>query len=179
MRIISGKFRRRAIHPPKNFKARPTTDIAKESLFNILENEIDIKSLKVLDLFSGTGNISYEFASRGAKNVTSVELNYHHYSFIKKTVQELQLNNEIKVNKSNAFVFMKRSAESFDLIFADPPYDLKELQTIPDIVFENNLLKPDGILIVEHSDKTLFSKHKNFTRQKTYGSVNFSFFTHI
>lgn len=176
MRIIGGKFKKKAISPPKNFRARPTTDMAKESLFNILENEYELSNLKVLDLFGGTGSISYEFASRGVKNITCVELNYNHYNFIKKTIHQLNIDNEVKVIKANAFKFIEKCTERFDLIFADPPYDLKGIETIPDIVFKNNLLLPESVLIVEHSDKTLFSKTPHFTRQKTYGSVNFSFF---
>lgn len=176
MRIISGKFRRKSIFPPKNFKARPTTDVAKESLFNILENLVEIEDLEVLDLFSGTGGISYEFASRGCKHITSVELNYQHFSFIKKTIAELGLENEIKAIKSNAFVFIQRIKEQYDLIFADPPYDLKNLETIPNEIFENKLLKKDGLLILEHSEQNNFSSHPNFTNHKKYGSVNFSFF---
>lgn len=176
MRIISGKFRKKLIKPPKNFKARPTTDMAKESLFNILENEYEITNLKVLDLFGGTGSISFEFASRGVKDITCVELNYNHYNFIKKNIHELNIQNEVKVIKSDVFRFLKKSTEKYDLIFADPPYDLKDINTIPDIIFENNLLLPDSILVVEHSEKTLFSNNKYFVKQKSYGSVNFSFF---
>jgi len=176
MRIISGKFRRRSIFPPKSFRARPTTDVAKESLFNILENQLDIEELKVLDLFSGTGGISYEFASRGCEDITSVELNYMHFGFIKKTIAELKLEKEIKAVKSNAFVFIKHIKEQYDLIFADPPYDLKNLETLPDEIFNNNLLKPDGLLILEHSEQNNFNAHPNFTNHKKYGSVNFSFF---
>lgn len=176
MRIISGKFKKKAIIPPKNFKARPTTDMAKESLFNILENEYDFENLKILDLFGGTGSISYEFASRGVTDITCIELNYNHYSFIKKNSIALNIQNELKVIKTDVFRYIRNCNEKYDLIFADPPYDLKNIDTIPDLIFNNNLLLPNSILIVEHSDKTLFAKHPNFVRQKSYGSVNFSFF---
>lgn len=176
MRIISGKFRRKSIFPPKNFRARPTTDMAKESLFNIIENEYEISNLKVLDLFGGTGSISYEFASRGCTDITCVELNYNHFNFIKKTMFDLKIENEMKVVKGNAFNFLKNYSTKYDLIFADPPYDLPNIEQIPEVVFQNNLLNNEGILIVEHSEKTVFSKSERFTRLKSYGSVNFSFF---
>lgn len=176
MRIISGKFKRKAIYPPKNFKARPTTDVAKESLFNIIENDYDIDELKVLDLFSGTGSISYEFASRGCEDITCVELNHKHYSFIVKTVNELGLKDDIHVAKANAFRYLEKCPHKFNFIFADPPYDLKGIETIPELVFKNELLLPNGTLIVEHSENTNFTDSQFFTRTKKYGSVNFSFF---
>ncbi len=176
MRIISGKFRKKSIYPPKNFHARPTTDMAKESLFNILENEFDLENIKVLDLFGGTGSISYEFASRGCQDITCVELNFNHYSFIKSTAASLGISEELHVTKANVFNYLPKCPHKYNLIFADPPYELKNIETIPDHVFNNQLLLLGGVLIVEHSDKTLFAKHPNFTRQKTYGSVNFSFF---
>ncbi len=177
MRIISGKFKKKAIHPPKNFRARPTTDVAKESLFNIIENEYDIEELKVLDLFGGTGSISYEFVSRGCNDITCVEINFKHYSFIKQTTFDLGIQNEVHVTKANVFRYLTHCPHKFNLIFADPPYDLKGIDTIPELVFNNELLLPNGTLIVEHSNKTLFSKSPYFTRQKNYGSVNFSFFS--
>jgi len=176
MRIISGKFKKKSIYPPKNFNARPTTDVAKESLFNILENEFEIENLKVLDLFGGTGSISYEFASRGCKDITCVEINFNHYNFIKKTIHELGVQNEVHVTKANVFNYLPKCPHKYDLIFADPPYELENIETIPDLIFKYQLLLPNSTLIVEHSDKTLFSKSPLFTRQKTYGSVNFSFF---
>jgi len=176
MRIISGKFRKKTIKPPKNFKARPTTDMAKESLFNIIENEYDIENIKVLDLFGGTGSISFEFASRGCKDITCVEMNYNHYNFIKKTSVELDIKNDIHVTKANVFRYLSNCPHQYDFIFADPPYDLEGIETIPELVFTNNLLLPSGTLLVEHSNKTIFIKTPNFIRQKTYGSVNFSFF---
>ena len=179
MRIISGRFRKKTIQPPKNFRARPTTDVAKEGLFNILENRLDFESLKVLDLFSGTGSISYEFVSRGCLDVTSVELNYHHFDFINKTVHQLEIQKEMKVIKSNAFVFISHMNQQYDLIFADPPYDLKELDSIPDKIMQHQLLLPGGLLIVEHSDKTKFIDHPDFSMQKSYGHVNFSFFEEV
>lgn len=179
MRIISGKYRKKNIVPPGNFKARPTTDMAKESLFNILENLVDIESLKVLDLFGGTGSITYEFASRGCTDITCVELNYVHQSFIKRTIHELHFEKEVKVVRADVFKFIKQNTESYDLIFADPPYSLPELNTIPGLIFTKNLLKPDGILIVEHSVEDAFTNEPGFFQHKKYGAVNFSFFKRI
>ncbi len=177
MRIINGKFRRKSIFPPKNFKVRPTTDAAKESLFNVIENYYDIDDLKVLDLFSGTGSISYEFASRGCEDITCIELNYQHFNFINKTIKELELNNYMKAIKSNAFIYISRiKDQQYDIIFADPPYNLKGLETIPEEIFKNNLLKTDGMLIFEHSAEFNFSNTQHFSFHKKYGSVNFSFF---
>lgn len=176
MRIISGKYRRKTIKPPKNFKARPTTDMAKESLFNMLENEFDFESLKVLDLFAGTGGISYEFASRYCQDITCVELSYHHFSFIKKTINELDMAKEITAIKSNVFVFLRKHGIKYDIIFADPPYDLKDIESIPEIIFKNGNLNEDGVLIVEHSSNTSFTTNPYCYMHKNYGSVNFSFF---
>ena len=175
MRIVSGTHKGRLIRPPKNFKARPTTDFAKENLFNVLNNIFDYTELDVLDLFSGTGSISYEFASRGSNSVISVESNFKHHIFIKKTIEELSLPN-IKAIKSDVFRFIKTYSTKFDLIFADPPYELNEIQSIPDFIFNHNILKPEGWLIVEHGDKTDFSKHSKFKEIRKYGGVNFSIF---
>jgi len=179
MRIISGKFKKKSIIPPKNFKARPTTDMAKESFFNIIENEFDIETLKVLDLFSGTGGISYEFLSRGCPDITCVEINFLHYSFIKKTIIELDSKDKAHVVKANAFRYLEKCPHQFNLIFADPPYNIKGIETIPNLVFDNNLLLPNGLLIVEHSANTVFTGNKYLRNQKKYGSVNFSFFENI
>nr|WP_321452358.1 16S rRNA (guanine(966)-N(2))-methyltransferase RsmD [uncultured Carboxylicivirga sp.] len=176
MRIISGFLKGRRFSPPKSFKARPTTDIARESLFNVLNNRIDFEDLKVLDLFGGTGSISYEFASRGCENITTVELNYNHLAFIKKTISEFELDKYIRPIKADAFKFMQRSSEKYDLIFADPPFDLKQFDTIPDHFFQQDLLNEDGLFILEHSDKKSFESHPNFVELKKYGKVHFSFF---
>lgn len=176
MRIISGTHKGRKINPDKKFTARPTTDFAKENIFNVISNWYEIDDLEILDLFSGTGGISYEFASRGAKSVTSIEMNPAHQAFIKKTITELGLTN-IKSIKSDVFKFIKSCKNKFDMIFADPPFDLANIDTIPDAIFNNDLLQEDGILIVEHSKDTNFSTHPMFTEQRVYGSVNFSIFT--
>ena len=175
MRIISGELKGRNIHPPKNFNARPTTDFAKESLFNIILNNFDFDTLNIIDLFSGTGSISFEFASRGAVEITAVENNFNHYSFIKKTADNLQLA-QIKVIKANAFIFLKRCTSSFNIIFADPPYADKNTALLPDLIFENNLLKENGWFILEHSKDFSFQNYSRFFDQRIYGSVNFSIF---
>ncbi|OFX88594.1 MAG: 16S rRNA (guanine(966)-N(2))-methyltransferase RsmD [Bacteroidetes bacterium GWF2_33_16] len=175
MRIISGSYKGRAIHPPKNFKARPTTDFAKESLFNILNNNFDFSEMKALDLFSGTGSISYELASRGSTDIVSVELNYNHYAFIKKTAIELQFL-QIKVIRADVFKYLKTCNKTFDFIFADPPYDMEKIDTIPDIILERKILEEGGWMILEHGSKNNFNDHPNFKEQRIYGSVNFSIF---
>lgn len=172
---MSGTHKGRRITPNKNFRARPTTDFAKENLFNILGNTFNFDELTVLDLFGGTGSISYEFASRGAKEVICVEANYQHLSFIQKTTRELQLNQIIPV-KSDVFKFLKSCQQKFDLVFADPPYDLKGIDTIPELIIEREILKKEGLLIVEHSSENNFSYHPFFVEKRSYGSVNFSFF---
>ncbi|BAX81347.1 16S rRNA (guanine(966)-N(2))-methyltransferase RsmD [Labilibaculum antarcticum] len=178
MRIVSGTHKGRRISPDKNFKARPTTDLAKENLFNVLNNIIDFEDLKVLDLFSGTGSISYEFASRGAGKVMCVEKNHNHFSFIQKTIKELKFE-QIQAVKSDVFRFLRNFPQKFDLIFADPPFEMKSLETIPELVFEKELLTEDGILIVEHGSTNDFSTHPNYYDKRVYGSVNFSFFKSI
>jgi 16S rRNA (guanine(966)-N(2))-methyltransferase RsmD len=175
MRIVSGTHKGRHISPPKNFRARPTTDFAKENLFNILNNNFDFSELSVLDLFSGTGSISYEFASRECAKVVSVESNIRHHIFIKSTIQELGFT-QIKAYKSDALRYVKSCKEKFDIIFADPPYELKEIELIPDFIFKHNALNENGWLIVEHGDKTNFNKHKGFKEIRKYGGVNFSIF---
>ncbi|MFC2152326.1 16S rRNA (guanine(966)-N(2))-methyltransferase RsmD [Bacteroidota bacterium] len=175
MRIVSGKYKGRLVKPPKNFRARPTTDFAKENLFNILNNNFDFTELEVLDLFSGTGSISYEFASRECKSVISIESNFKHQAFIKKTIEELGLKN-VLTYKSDAFRYVKSCHKKFDIVFADPPYDLKSIDTIPDFIFEQELLNPGGWLIVEHGDKTNFGRNKRFQETRKYGGVNFSIF---
>lgn len=175
MRIISGTYKHRVILPPNNFKARPTTDMAKESLFNILVNTIDFEEVKVLDLFGGTGGISYEFASRGCADITCVELNFNHFKFIKKTADELKFEG-MKVVRADVLKYIPTCNEKFDVVFADPPYDLPQLPQIPQMVFDNNLLNENGIFIMEHSANNNFSELPQFYQHKHYGAVNFSFF---
>lgn len=175
MRIISGKYKARRIQVPANIKARPTTDFAKEGLFNLLNNRIDFEEIEMLDLFAGTGGIGLEFISRGCKNVTSVDLNATQTTFIYKNCTELGIKNLI-VHKADAFRFVSNTLQKFDFIFADPPYDLKNLTEIPDAVFERKLLKEEGLFVLEHSAKNDFSTHPNFVEHRHYGNVNFSFF---
>lgn len=177
LRIIGGKYKGRLIHPHKSFRERCTTDLAKESLFNIINNNFFFEEIKVLDLFSGTGNISYEFASRGCTDITLVDINYKNIAFIKKTAKELNLTgNGIKAIQSNAFRFIKFCKTTYDIIFADPPYRAEGIESLPDLIFDNKLLKKDGWLIIEHSKTINFSEHPDFFEKRTYGNVNFSFF---
>ena len=175
MRIISGKHRGRTIVPPRNLRARPTTDFAKENLFNVLTNLVDFEECDILDLFSGTGSISYEFASREARSVTSVEVNSVHHNFIRQTAKELKFENFYAV-KANAFLYLKSCSKKFDIIFSDAPYDLEGSAEIISLVFERDLLNDDGFLIFEHSKDKNFSEHPNFWQSRSYGSVQFSFF---
>ncbi len=175
MRIISGQCGGRTIVPPKNLRARPTTDFAKENLFNVLGNIVDFEDIEVLDLFAGTGSISYEFASRGAKAVTSVEINAVHYNFIRSTAAAFGLGN-IHPVKANVFLYLKSCGKRFDVIFSDAPYDLEGSERVVNEVFERDLLKDGGILIFEHSKSKNFGSHPNFRQLRSYGSVQFSIF---
>ncbi|MBE9488297.1 MAG: RsmD family RNA methyltransferase [Bacteroidetes bacterium] len=175
MRIISGEFGGRIISPPSNFKARPTTDFAKENLFNVLNNRLDYEECDVLDLFGGTGGIGYEFASRGAKQVTTIEMDFHHSRFIEETIKKLKIEN-MKVVKTNVFVFIKRFKATWDVVFADPPYALEGIDELPNLIFEKKLLNEGGLFIFEHSKDKDYSSHPHFKEKRTYGSVNFSFF---
>lgn len=175
MRIISGQYRGRAINPPRNLRARPTTDFAKENLFNVLGNLVDFESCDVLDLFSGTGSISYEFASRGVKSVTSVEINSVHHNFIRQTAASLGIRNLFAV-KANVFLYLRSCPKQFDIVFSDAPYDLEGAEQVIDLVLEGNLLREEGFLVFEHSKGKDFSAHPNFWQQRSYGSVQFSFF---
>lgn len=174
MRIIRGTCKSRIIHAPKSFKVRPTTDFAKEGMFNTLENNYDFEDLKVLDLFAGIGSISYEFASRGAF-VTSVDINHKHIAFIAKMAAGLQLEH-IKTTRDNAFDFLQDEQLDYDIIFADPPYDLENIEQLPALVTANSSFKNDSLFIIEHSRKYDFSESPCFYKLKRYGKVHFSFF---
>ncbi|MEI6457050.1 MAG: RsmD family RNA methyltransferase [bacterium] len=176
MRIVSGKYKGRKLHPPSNLPVRPTTDFAKESLFNILNNLIDFESLAVLDLFSGTGSIAFEFISRGCLSVTAVDQNPRCIDFIKKASAEIGIDN-LRAVRSNAFSILRNPTASFDLIFADPPYDVKELPSIPELVLTTTILNPGGLFILEHSGNYRFDDHPQFFQKRNYGSVNFTFFS--
>lgn len=175
MRIISGKYRGRTIHPPRNLRARPTTDFAKENLFNVLGNLVDFEACDVLDLFAGTGSIGYEFASRGARSVTAVEINPVHYNFIRQTAAQLGFENFYTV-KANVFRYLESCPKQFDLIFSDAPYDLEGSERVVDLVLGGDLLRPEGMLVFEHSKKMDFSSYKEFWQLRSYGSVQFSLF---
>jgi 16S rRNA (guanine966-N2)-methyltransferase len=175
MRIIGGTLKGLRLNPPKNLPVRPTTDLAKEALFNILLNQIEFDDIKVLDLFCGTGNIAYEFASRGAKQVIAVDRSIHCINYVKDTSRQHGLTN-IKTFKADIFKYLQVETEKHDLIFADPPYDLNQIPEIPKIIFEKNLLSPDGLLILEHQSMQNLSNHPAFVEQRTYGHSSFSFF---
>jgi len=178
MRIIGGEFKSRIFSPGKNFKARPTTDFARENLFNILANRIDFEDIKVLDLFSGTGSISFEFASRGCHNVTCVELDRMHFAFICSVIEKLDLKRTINPVCADTFRFLQKTKERYDIIFADPPYDLKRLSEIPELVMNSDLLSPHWLFILEHGKRNDFSLHPGFLELREYGSVHFTFFKH-
>ncbi len=176
MRIISGKYKGRRIMPPKNLPVRPTTDMSKEALFNILNNNFNFDQLKILDLFSGTGNISFEFASRGSAPITAVDGDFGCIKFIKQVANEFDF--DIAATKSDVFKFLENCKTNYDIIFADPPYGLDQasFEKIVLTVFENELLEEDGMMIIEHSKYTKLSHLSNFSFQKNYGGSYFSFF---
>lgn len=175
MRIISGKFKGRRIEVPSSFKARPTTDFAKENLFNILNNWIEWDGLSALDLFGGTGSISFELVSRGCVKVINIEKSPQHNAFIEKT-KKLLGTPELCSYKMDVFKYISICKDQFDFIFADPPYDLEFLPEVPKLVFEKNLLKDGGTFIMEHSKSNDFSDLPYFYEKRVYGSVNFSIF---
>ena len=176
MRIIGGEFGGRKVNPPSRMPyTRPTTDIAKEGLFNILENNLDLENMKTLDLFGGTGSISYELASRGAGDLTIVEKDPAMYEFIKKTSASLQIEN-CKVVKMDVFRFMEQCTDAFDLIFAGPPYALETINEIPRMVAERKLLKPSGWFVLEHTPRNDYEGYPLFVTKRSYGTTLFSIF---
>ena len=191
MRIITGKYKGRHFDIPRSFKARPTTDFAKENIFNVLVQYVDFEGATALDLFSGTGSISLELLSRGCSQVVSVEMDRDHHRFIRECINSLSPNPspnregsmdhegttpKILPIRGDVFRFIKSCKQQYDLIFADPPYALKELPQIPDLIIEKQLLKEDGIFVFEHGKDYDFSGHPNFVEHRSYGSVNFSLF---
>ena len=176
MRIISGKYKSRRLTAPKNLPVRPTTDMAKESLFNILNNTYYFDSISVIDLFAGTGNISYEFASRGTKSIYAIDAHFGCIKYINNTSKELEL--PINTFKSDVYKFLEKTSLNADVIFADPPYDFEEEQflKIANLIFERKLLNEEGVLIIEHSKHTDLSNHENHSYDKRYGGNVFSFF---
>ena len=176
MRIISGSLKGRRIIAPEKLPVRPTSDRSKEAIFNILHHQYDWENTVALDLFSGTGNISYEFGSRGAKNITAVDQNRMCVDFIRKTSKILELN--IQVIQMKVIKYLSTKSTPFDLIFADPPYDMEINQYVNMIetIFENNLLKQEGLLIIEHVEQKKMENHTRFFQSRKYGNSIFSFF---
>lgn len=175
MRIITGEYKGRHFDVPRTFKARPTTDFAKENIFNVLNQYVDFEGLTALDLFSGTGSISLELVSRGCERVISVEMDRDHHRFITDCLKKLATDRCIPL-RGDVFRFVKSCKQQFDFIFADPPYALRELATIPDLIFEKNILADGGIFVFEHGKDNDFSHHPRFVEHRNYGSVNFSLF---
>ncbi len=175
MRIIGGEYAKRIIKPPKNLPVRPTTDLAKESLFNILRNKVSFEQKKALDLFAGTGSLSYEFASRGCDAIVSIDLNFKCIQFIKQTAKEFGMDS-IRTMRTDVFRFIKTTKSKFDIIFADPPYQMENIPEISSEVFKYKLLNPGGWLIVEHPKEVILNNQEFFVEHRRYGHVNFSFF---
>lgn len=176
MRIISGKFKGRRINPPKNLPVRPTTDMSKEALFNVFNNYFSFEGLKILDLFAGTGNISFEFASRGCENITSIDEDFGCVKFIKQVATQYDFS--IAALKSDVFQFLAKNKNSYDIIFADPPYALPQetFEKLTLLIFEKDLLSEAGMMVIEHSKYTKLDHLINFSFKKVYGGSIFSFF---
>jgi 16S rRNA (guanine966-N2)-methyltransferase len=177
MRIVGGTFGGRRFSPPARIPARPTTEVAKEGLFNMLNNMLDMEGIKTLDLFGGTGSISYELASRGAGDLTLIERDLTSIDFIKKTAKELGIGDRLRIVRGDVFKFMKQGADQYSFIFAGPPYALDNIDELPLLVFEKNMLLPDGIFVLEHTPRNDYQQHPNFKRVKNYGTTVFTFFT--
>lgn len=176
MRVITGKYKGRHFDIPRTFKARPTTDFAKENLFNVLSAYVDWdEAPAALDLFAGTGSITLELLSRGCSRVISIEQAPQHYRFIKGFLDKLQDLSAVPI-RGDVFKYLSQCRETFDFIFADPPYILKEIPDLPDLVLERNLLREGGLFVLEHGKDHDFSNHPRFVEHRQYGSVNFSFF---
>jgi len=175
VRIIGGTYGGKQIVADGRLTLRPTTDFAKEGLFNILSNRFDISLFDVLDLFSGTGSISYEFASRECRVIHAVEIEPRHVAFIRATADKLGFS-RMRVIRDDAFHFLSICKTQYDIVFADPPFDMTNIENIPNLVFGRNVLKTNGILILEHSKQNVFSEHDHFIDHRKYGNVHFSFF---
>ncbi len=176
MRVIAGKFRGRRFDIPPGFRARPTTDLARESLFNVVAGCMDLEGKRALDLFSGTGAITLEMLSRGCSSVTSVELDRRHHAFIRQCLERLGVDNCRALHR-DAFRFLRTCRESFDMVFADPPYALEGLGELPGLVLGGGMVAPGGLFVLEHGAGHDFSRLPGFTGRRAYGSVNFSFFS--
>ncbi|MBR1766759.1 MAG: 16S rRNA (guanine(966)-N(2))-methyltransferase RsmD [Bacteroidales bacterium] len=175
MRIIAGNLKGRRLNPPANLPVRPTTDMARESLFNILNNYVDYEDSSVMDLFSGTGAVAVEFISRGVREVTAVDINSACTDYIKSEASRLDIRN-LHVVRADVFDLLKRASRKFDIVFADPPYALADLAKLPGLVFERQVLTDDGIFILEHPREYSFEEHPRFWQHRNYGKVNFTFF---
>jgi 16S rRNA (guanine(966)-N(2))-methyltransferase RsmD len=175
MRIISGKYKSRRFDIPKNFKARPTTDFAKENIFNVIGNLLDLEETTALDLFAGTGSIGFELLSRGCREVVCVENNFVHHAFIKKVKDELKTE-QLTPIRTDAMKYIASAKRTFDIIFADPPYTFKELPQVPELIISHHLLNPNGVFIMEHPKEHDFSHLPGFSQRRVYGAVNFSIF---
>lgn len=175
MRIVSGTHKGRRFYPPKKLPVRPTTDFAKEGLFNVLNNWMDVEDTSVLDLCSGTGNMTLEFASRGARSILAVDREFGCIRYIKKIAQELKFS-QISTLKSELFKFLKNAGGTYDIVFVDPPYGLEGIEKLPLLILEKNLVAKSGLLIVEHGRETNFEGHKYFYATRKFGNVNFTFF---
>ena len=175
MRIITGKYKGRHFEVPRSFKARPTTDFAKENLFNVLRGYTDFEGATALDLFAGTGSITLELLSRGCERVVCVEKDPFHYRVIEEFLYRLKDENALPV-RGDVFKFLNSTHEQFDIIFAAPPYTLPNIPDLPDLVLERNLLREDGVFVLEHGKRDDFKSHPRFVEHRAYGSVNFSFF---
>jgi len=179
MRVVAGKYKGRHFEVPRSFKARPTTDFAKENLFNVLRSYVDFEeeTPQALDLFAGTGSITLELLSRGCAHVTAVELDPQHISFIRQFLRQLKAEEDVTLLRADVLRFLKKAPGSYDFIFADPPYALPQLEQLPDLIFNgSSILNPDGLFVLEHGKAQDFSRHPHFIGHRAYGSVNFSFF---
>jgi 16S rRNA (guanine(966)-N(2))-methyltransferase RsmD len=176
MRIVGGIFGGRRFNPPPRIPARPTTEVAKEGLFNTLGNMIDFEDAKTLDIFGGTGSISYELASRGASDLTLVERDAASIDFIKKTAKELGIDDKLNIVRNDVFKFIKQNTAQYNFIFAGPPYALETIDDLPMLVFEKNMLLPGGVFVLEHTPRNDYQQHPRFVRMKNYGTTIFSFF---
>jgi 16S rRNA (guanine966-N2)-methyltransferase len=179
VRIIGGKFRGRRFDPPADkWPTRPTTDFAKEALFNILNNRIDFEETKMLDMFGGSGSHCYEFISRGCTDATYVDKFPGCVQFVRKTAAELKIESYLKILQMDVFRYIEFATEQYDFIFAGPPYALPTIDTIPDLIFEKKLLLPDGLLVLEHNPHHKFTDHPKIVDVRNYGKTYFSFFAH-
>ena len=178
MRVVAGKYKGRHFEVPRTFKARPTTDFAKENLFNVLRSYVDFEeeAPQALDLFAGTGSITLELLSRGCSHVTAVELDMQHIAFIRRFLQQLNAESDVTLLRADVLRFVKKAPGVYDLIFADPPYALPQLELLPDMIFNSTLLASGGLFVLEHGKTQDFSAHPHFKEHRSYGSVNFSFF---